>query len=269
MDQNYVQRYHTTTSPKAAAKSVWLCVQIYLPVSLLFFLIGTGLYAYYQVHPELTQGIRLQAAVERLPAGASSEALQALAAKLQPTDYGDKVMPNFMVTSIPSGLVGLIIAAILSAAMSTISSGMNASATVITEDIFKRYFAKAATDRAVMRCLYASTLAVGSIGIATGVAMIGVKSILDIWWELSGIFAAGMLGLFLLGIASKRTGSAEAFIATMIGILVILWMSFPAFIPEAYSQFRSLLHTNMIIVVGTLSIFLVGRLLTLFRKSTA
>lgn len=269
MDQNYVQRYHTTTSPKAAAKSVWLCVQIYLPVSLLFFIIGTGLYAYYQVHPELTEGIRLQAAAERLPAGASNEALQALAAKLQPSDYGDKVMPNFMVTSIPTGLVGLIIAAILSAAMSTISSGMNASATVITEDIFKRYFSKAASDRAVMRCLYASTVVVGSIGIATGVAMIGVKSILDIWWELSGIFAAGMLGLFLLGIASKRTGSAEAFIATLIGILVIVWMSFPKWIPDEYSKFRSLLHTNMIIVVGTLSIFLVGRLLTLFRKSTA
>src|SRR5690606_18666835 len=42
-DQNYVQRYHTATSAKEAARSVWLCVKIYIPTSLLFFIIGTGL----------------------------------------------------------------------------------------------------------------------------------------------------------------------------------------------------------------------------------
>ena len=49
-------------------------------------------------------------------------------------------MPHFMVTQLPVGALGLIISAILAAAMSTISSGMNASATVFTEDIYKRYF---------------------------------------------------------------------------------------------------------------------------------
>src|SRR5690606_18959480 len=43
MDQNYVQRYHTATSAKEAAKSVWLCVKIYIPISLLFFIIGSAL----------------------------------------------------------------------------------------------------------------------------------------------------------------------------------------------------------------------------------
>lgn len=261
MDQNYVQRYHTTTSRAEAAKSLWLCVKLYLPASLLFFVIGASLYAYYQVHPELSEGIRMQAAAERLPLGATQDAIADLAATLQPSDYGDKVMPNFMVTSIPTGLVGLIIAAILSAAMSTISSGMNASATVFTEDIYKRYFVKQATDKQAMRSLYISTFIFGVGGIACGVAMIGVKSILDLWWELSGIFAAGMLGLFLLGISSRRTNNVEAFIATVIGILVIIWMTFPALVPDANSALRNTLHKNMIIVVGTMTIFLMGLLL--------
>src|ERR1044071_1079519 len=52
MDQNYVQRYHTATSSKQASKSVWFCVALYVPASLLFFIIGAALFAYYQVHPE-------------------------------------------------------------------------------------------------------------------------------------------------------------------------------------------------------------------------
>lgn len=267
IDQTNVQRYHATTSQKEAAKSLWLCVKMYVPVSFLFFVIGACLYAYYQVHPELSEGIRLQAAAEHLPLGASKEQIVQLADSLQPADYGDKVMPNFMVTSIPTGLVGLIVSAILSAAMSTISSGMNASATVFTEDIYKRYFKKNITGKQTIRTLYISTFIFGVLGIITGVAMIGVKSILDIWWELSGIFAAGMLGLFLLGIISKRTKNAEAFIATLIGILVILWMTFPNIISEDYAWLRSPLNKNMIIVIGTLTIFLTGVLLNRIKSN--
>ena len=66
MDQNYIQRYHTATSAKQAAKSVWLCVAMYVPASLLFFIIGTSLYAYYQVHPELIEPVKLKVAAEKL-----------------------------------------------------------------------------------------------------------------------------------------------------------------------------------------------------------
>lgn len=266
IDQNYVQRYHATTNEKQAAKSLWLCVKLYIPASLLFFIIGTCLYGYYSVHPELSQGLKLQAAAERLSAGASHEQVAALAATLKPADYGDKVMPHFMVTSIPTGLVGLIVSAILSAAMSTISSGMNASATVFTEDIYKRYINKNISDKNTLRLLYTSTFIFGVLGIAAGIGMIGVKSILDIWWQLSGILATGMLGLFLLGIISKKTKNVEAFIATIIGILVIVWMTFPSFIPSKYAALRSVFNTNMIIVIGTIAIFFAGVILNRIRR---
>jgi SSS family solute:Na+ symporter len=261
IDQNYVQRYHTTSSVKEAASSIWLCVYLYLPVSLLFFVLGSCLYAYYQSSPDLLNAVRMQAATERLPQGTAA-AIQQLANTLTPAEYGDKVMPHFMVTKVPVGLLGLIVAAIMSAAMSTISSGMNASATVFSVDIYQRYVKPDLTAKESMRLLYIATTAFGLLGMVTGIAMIGVKSVLDIWWLLSGIFAGGMLGLFLLGMISKTTRNTEALTATIIGIIVIVWMTFSPKLSNEYAYLRNPLHQNMIMVVGTLTIFLVGMLLT-------
>jgi SSS family solute:Na+ symporter len=266
MDQNYIQRYHTASSSKAASKSIWLCVWLYIPASLLFFIIGSCLFAYYEVNPDLVQSIKHQVALERLPVGTSASEVLKLQNALLPSDYGDKIMPHFMVTKIPIGLVGLIVSAILSAAMSTISSGMNASATVFSEDIYKRYIKPDVTEKQNLSLLHIATIGFGLLGMIAGIAMIGVKSILDVWWELSGIFAAGMLGLFLLGIISKQTKNHEAIIATIIGIVVIIWMTFSTLLPPEYENFRNPLHNNMIIVIGTLTIFLVGIFVTKIKK---
>lgn len=257
IDQNYVQRYHTAHSVKQAVRSIWLCVYWYLPVSMIFFFIGTSLYAYYQQHPELIEAVKQQVAMDRgVPVGA-----------LSPADYGDKVLPHFMVTKVPHGLLGLIIAAILSAAMSTISSGMNSSATVFLKDIYQRYIEKDISPKRELLVLYLSTAAMGVLAIVTGIVMIGVKSILDLWWQLAGIFASGMLGLFLLGIISRSAGNAVAKLVTIIGILVIVWMTFSNLLPDQYASLRNPLHMNMVIVVGTLSIFLSGILISRFKKS--
>lgn len=262
MDQNYVQRYHTAVSAKQASKSVWLCVALYVPVSLLFFVIGSSLFAYYQQNPELLNAVRYQAAAERLGVNAAATEISQLASTLQPADYGDKVMPHFIVNKVPAGLTGLIISALLAAAMSTISSGMNASATVFTADIYEKYSRKRLNEKSKLRLLHIATVIFGLAGMGTGIAMIGVKSLLDIWWELSGIFAGGMLGLFLLGIISRQTKSAAALTACCIGIIVILWMTFSKKLPDSYAYLKNPLHNNMIIVVGTLTIFLTGLFLS-------
>jgi SSS family solute:Na+ symporter len=265
MDQNYIQRYHTARTAKQASKSVWLCVAMYVPASLLFFIIGAALYAFYQVHPAMIEPVRLQTAAEKLGHAATSPQITAMAATFKPADYGDKVLPYFMVNNVPTGLLGLIVSAILSAAMSTISSNMNSSATVFTMDIYKRYFRPGITDKQQLFSLHIATIIFGLIGLCTGLAMIGAKSLLDTWWELSGIFAGGMLGLFLLGLISRQAKNAEALTATIIGVIVILWMTFSDRISGEYSFLKSPLHKNMIIVVGTLAIFLSGLLLTKLR----
>ena len=258
MDQNYVQRYHTASSDAEARKSIWLCVWMYVPASLLFFIIGSALFSYYSLHPELTETLKQTVAAEKLGVNATTQQIAQLASTLQRADYSDKAMPHFMVHKIPPVFVGLIIAASLSAGMSTISSGMNACATVFTKDIYQRYFKPDLNGKAELRILYIATVIFGLIGLGTGLAMLGIKSVLDVWWELSGIFAGGMLGLFLLGIISKRTKSAQAAIAVVVGILAILWLTFSPKLPAEYAYLKSTLHINMVIVVGTLTIFLVG-----------
>jgi len=258
MDQNYIQRYHTAQSLKDAVKSVWLCVWLYVPACLLFFIIGTCLYSYYQLNPGEIEVIKQQAVAERYGRDLPADEVRALMGTLKPSDYGDKVMPHFIVSKVPVGLVGLIVSAILSAAMSTISSGMNASAAVFSEDIYQTYFKKNITDKHKLKALYIGTVLFGLLGMGVGILMIGVNSLLDVWWELSGIFTAGMLGIFILGFISKRTKNAEAIAATIVGILIILWMSFSYLLPDEFSEFRSPFHKNMIIVIGTVSIFLVG-----------
>ncbi|MEP6676736.1 MAG: sodium:solute symporter [Ferruginibacter sp.] len=269
MDQNYIQRYHTAVSAKQASRSIWLCVAMYVPASLLFFVIGSSLYAYYQVHPEMIVAVKEQVAAGKLNMHGSATQVTALAATLTPADYGDKVLPHFMVTKVPTGLVGLIVSAILSAAMSSISSGMNASATVFTVDIHKRYFNKTMTEKQHLYALKFATVIFGLLGLFAGIAMIGIKSLLDIWWKLSGIFAGGMLGLFLLGIISRRTKNHAAATAVIIGVIVILWMTLSGYLPEKYAFLKNPLHENMIIVIGTLSIFLTGLLLTATRRKEA
>jgi len=65
VDQNYIQRYHTAKNTQDAANSIWLCVVYYVPVSFLFFLIGTSLYAFYDVNPGLIMDLKQQVATEK------------------------------------------------------------------------------------------------------------------------------------------------------------------------------------------------------------
>jgi len=207
----------------------------------------------------------MQAAAERFPSASTGELLN-IVKNLKPADYGDKVMPRFMVQQVPTGLVGLIISAIMSAAMSTISSGMNASATVFSIDIYKRYFKPDLKEKSFVRLLYVATAIFGVGGMAVGISLIGTKSVLDIWWELSGIFAGGMLGLFLLGIISRQTKNHTAIIATAIGVLLILWMSLSGKLTGEYAYLKSPFDSNMIIVIGTLGIFLSGVIITKIKN---
>src|SRR3546814_16875723 len=132
-------------------------------------------------------------------------------------------MPHFMVNKVPVGLLGLVISAILAAAMSTISSGMNASATVFTEDVYKRYIRPQSTNKQSLRMLFIATGVFGVLGMVAGVGMIGEHSRLDAWWELSGSIAGGMIGLFMLGLLSNNAGNGDAVIGVFAGLFAFRW----------------------------------------------
>jgi SSS family solute:Na+ symporter len=98
----------------------------------------------------------------------------------------------------------------------------------------------------------------GSLGIVFGMSMIGVKSLLDVWWKLSGIFAGGMLGLFLLGFLAKKVHNFDAKIAAVLGLSLIALMSFKEVLP---SFLQIPLDSKMTVVLGTLSIVGIGVLI--------
>lgn len=243
IDQSYVQRYHTAKSDAEARKSVWIGGLLYLPLSAVFFFIGTALFAYYAAQPEL------------LPEAYRDPA------------RSDSVFPFFMVTALPSGVTGLLIAAVFAAAMSTVSGSLNSSATIVLTDYYKRYFNRGASEKQSMRVLYITTITVGVLGTLIALAMTKVRSALDAWWTLAGIFGGGTLGLFLLGFLSPRTGSRAAVGGVAVGVLVILWMTLSPKWTSLDAALRSPFHSFLIIVFGTAAILLVGLFLTLlFRR---
>ena len=242
IDQGFIQRFISARGDSDARLSAWLGGLLYVPVSAVFFFIGTSLFAYYTAQPDL------------------------LPADLQGLEEGDRVFPYFLVSALPVGATGILIAAVFAAAMSTVSTSLNSSATLVLEDFYRRYINPEASEKAGMAVLYGSTLVFGLAGLGIALAMINVESALDVWWELASIFSGGMLGLFLLGFISRRTRNTEAAIAVCVGVLAILWLSVPQWAPVPIP-----VHSFLTIVIGTSTIFLVGFLLTqLFgRKGTA
>ena len=245
IDQNYIQRYMSAGSEREARSSALFGSLLYVPVSLLFFYIGTALFSFYTAQPGL------------------------LTAELSAQGAGDRVFPHFIVTGLPAGLTGLLIAAIFSAGMSTVSTSLNSTATIFLTDYYRRYINKQAGDLSSMNVLRVSSLITGLLGIMIAILLVGVESVLDAWWALASIFSGGMLGLFLLGFIVKKSGKTEAIIGVILGVILIVWMSLsPIMFTEGImAAFRSPFHSNLTIVFGTTTIFLSGFLITsLIRK---
>ncbi len=242
IDQNFIQRYMSAKNEKEAISSALGGGLLYVPASLLFFIIGTGLFVYYQVHTE------------------------ALPAEFHEPGMSDSIFPYFIVNVLPAGLTGLLIASIFAAGMSTISTSLNSSATVILNDYYKR-IKKDITEGESVRVLYISSAVISLLGIIIAFYIIRVESALDIWWNLAGIFSGGMLGIFLLGYFSDKARNPAAIIGVALGLLVIIWMSLsPIYFTGVFEKYQNPLHSYMTIVVGTMVIFFTGLLITVISN---
>ncbi|MCC8035000.1 MAG: sodium:solute symporter [Rikenellaceae bacterium] len=239
IDQNYVQRYMTTKTTREAVRSSVFGGLLYIPVSLVFVYIGAALFSYYTARPEL------------LPAGTSP----------------DMVFPHFIVTGLPTGITGLVIASIFAAGMSTVSTSINSGATIILTDFVRKFRPSSGSNQKDMRTLYIASFLIGFGGVVTGLLMMSIHGVLDAWWKLASIFSGGMLGLFLLALVLRNRQIKRPAIATAVicGIVAIAWMSLSPLINEGSPFYRlsSPLHTYLTIVVGTTVIFMVGFVLTI------
>jgi SSS family solute:Na+ symporter len=148
--------------------------------------------------------------------------------------------------------------------MSTVATSVTSCSTIILTDYWMRMRRHVHRrnkanpdeigDREHLLVLKLGSAAVGILGILVALALVNVDSILDAWWKLSSIFSGGMLGLFLLGYLSRKVRNLHALLGVLCGFAVIAWISAWKWLglPDPG------LHEYLAIVLGTMTIFVVG-----------
>jgi solute:Na+ symporter, SSS family len=248
-DQNYVQKYCSVPTVRAAKRSIWVAMLIYIPLTAVFLYIGTTLFAFYSGGSEL----------QSVP-GLLNEQGQVI---------GDRVFPYYIATQVPAGLKGLIIAAIIAAAMSTVDSALNCSATVLLLDFHKRYLNPSIGEQASVRFLRLATVVWGVLGTGAALLMIQASSILDVWWQISGIFGGALLGLFLLSFMRVRLRLWQGLVSIGVSVAVITWGTFARNLPASWRWAQCNLDGIIVGAVGTAALMVVALLLSLTNRNQA
>ncbi len=197
-DQTVVQRYLLSSSRKQAATALWVSFGFLAAVWVIFINIGSLLWAFYDLHPEL------------LPAEIRAEP--------------DAVFAYFIGHQLPTGLTGLILAGLFAASMSTLSSDLNSLSSVVIDDFYNK-LKKTANDVQRLRFSRGSVLAAGIVAIVLAIALTRVKSIVDAAFWFASIMAGGMMGMFFVGLFTKRTSKQGLYCGLALGVLVIAWAS--------------------------------------------
>ena len=198
-DQTVIQRYLTTPDEKSAGRGILVNGFMSVFVSVAFYMIGTGLYTFYKTHPaelDVTMG------------------------------QSDAIFPFFMMSQMPAGVAGALIAAIFAATMSTISSNINSVATAFSIDFWKR-FRPSTSDRKLVVVARWASVASGMVGLLLALFMATweIQSFLDFFNEALGLLTSGLGGLFFIAVFMKRVKGYAALSGFVVGEAVVFWMS--------------------------------------------
>ncbi|MBQ9636862.1 MAG: cyclically-permuted mutarotase family protein [Prevotella sp.] len=198
-DQTVIQRYLTTKDEHSAARGILTNGLMSVVVTIAFFTIGTGLYTFFKTHPA------------------------AMDITMQKTDA---IFPFFMMSQLPAGLAGLLIAAVFAATMSTIASNINSISTAFTVDFWERFHTTSESGQ--VKTARVAGMAAGLLGmfIAILMAMVDIQSLLDYFNTILGLLSGGIGGLFLMGIFFPRIGSRAALVGFVVGTATVVWMNF-------------------------------------------
>ena len=247
-DQTIIQRYLTARSDKSAIKAALMGVFLSVPVWTLFMFIGTALFAYYKI------------------TGAS------LPADIRP----DAVFPLFIMTELPVGLTGLILAALMAAAISSLDSDLNCLAAIGVDDYYARIKPNSTDEQRlkVGRILVAIS-GIAAMLVATLYVKAGNKGVLGIVFGLYAIFSGGIAGLFLLGLFSRRANKSGLYVGIVASVLFTAWAVLTSTKFSIGGESRVLLdlgqfnfshHKYMLGVYSHLILFGVGYIASLFFK---
>lgn len=197
-DQVSVQRYLSAGSLREARRSLWVKLWFILPVLVLFYGTGLVLYAFYKVH-----GDPLQAGL---------------------IAREDQILPYFVVTQLPAGLPGLLIAAVCAASMSTISAGLNSLASATVMD-FQQQLSKAPVRAVGQQLAHARLVTVIYGGIVIGLAFVVSKmpgNLVESVNTIIGLVGGPLLGLFFLGMFTTRATARGALTGCLTGFCSVM-----------------------------------------------
>jgi SSS family transporter len=219
-DQLMVQRYLCARSQREAGRAVWMSGVVVFLQFALFLLIGVGLWAFYRAFPPAV-----------------------------PFDRPDRVFVRFIVEELPPGMVGLVIGAIFAAAMSTLASSLNSSATAAVTD-FYRPLRPGASSAHILGVTRALTLVFGLVQVAVALAgPLVSRTVVESVLTIAGFTTGIILGVFFLGIFTRHVGQRAALAGLVAGLATITAVAFRT--PLAWPWYT---------LVGSLSTFGFGLL---------
>lgn len=223
--QDVVQRYMTTRSQEKAARSIWTNALLALPGTVLFLALGTAFFVFYQANP----------------------------GKLSMTISNDQILPLFVVRELPLGIAGLVIAGIMAASQSTLSSSLNSVSAVWMTDFHKRLW-PGSSDARTLRLAQICVLLTGvfSAGVACVMASLSIKSLFDAFIGVIGMTGGAMAGLFALGIFTRSANGKGALTGAVTSIVVL-------YLVKTYTDLNFFLYG----MVGVCTCFIVGLLASL------
>ena len=208
-DQDMVQRMLTAKNPRQSAVATILSGLADIPVVLIVLTIGILLSVYYDLHPD-----------SLLPRNEKGEVL------------GNKVFPYFVLTVMPAGLRGLVIAGVLATTMGSLSTALNSLATSYVRDFHFRWFGEPAEEQGKIRAMRIGTALFAAllIAVALGTSYVSLHHselrILPIILGIFGYTYGSLLGVFLVGLFTKNRGNDFGnLLAMLAGFLAVAYLS--------------------------------------------
>lgn len=224
-DQLMVQRYLSARSQRQAATALVASGFIILAQFAFFLLIGVSLWVFYGVFPP-------SAGVGSAGVGVGSS---------------DQVFTYFIVHYLPTGVLGLVIAALFSAAMGTLAGSLNSASSTIVNDLY-RPFTGRNDERHLMRVSRLMTVAWGVVltAVAFGARLLK-DNVVNNALAIAGLVSGILLGLFLLGVLTRRVGQTSALVGVLVGVSAVI-----------SAKFGTSLAWPWFALVGSSTVFAVG-----------
>ena len=167
------------------------------------------------------------------------------------------IIPTFILTHLPIGLIGMLIVAILMAATDTIAGELNSLSTATVIDFYKRWFKPVASDAHYLRVSKAATGIWGLIACGVAVWAAELGSLIEVVNRFGSFFYGSILGVFILAVAFRRATGTGAFVGLLAGMGSVGWVA-------SMTKIAFLWHN----VIGAVAVVVVGLAVSLLDRPT-